>query len=402
MTSSILFSDIIIQSVNVTNNGTDSSFYTFLHENVPPIVQTLLFTCFNWFTTCIGAALIFFTLCLNKKNKQSDTFTQYVFLPISISFGGGVMMAASFFSLILPAYQIFITNYSKIISLIGISFSFLFGIVMMMIFDGFIDWLQKYLEKRKFSFHSNTNAVNNNNNIELETTTTTPQTPVENNEEENKKKEIDNDSYLDEMEDFERQHKNSLKEQNRKNWIIFLAMTLHNLPEGLIVGISFAAAGDSTNNTTTTTIANSLSNAILLSLGISIQNIPEGIASTFPIYGNGTGILKSFIFGCMSAIMEPIGGILGYTTIYISKSILPFALSFAGGMMLFVVVSEMIPFMYRSQVSKIMSSEENAGEKSWWDKVIRKKRVSELMKKICVLTFFIGFLIMMCLDVGLS
>jgi len=162
------------------------------------------------------------------------------------------------------------------------------------------------------------------------------------------------------------------EETRRRSWVIFVAMTLHNIPEGIIAGVAFAAASNYAES------GSNIMTAVALSLGIAIQNIPEGIAVSFPIYGNGDGMpmWKAFLLGCASGLLEPVGGLLGCALVLFSSKILPYSLAFAGGVMLFVVIHELVPLMYRTE--------------------------SKLVKKLAVLVFFIGFLAMMALDIGLS
>lgn len=127
-----------------------------------------------------------------------------------------------------------------------------------------------------------------------------------------------------------------IKTHLHRNILLFTAVTLHNIPEGLAVGVAFGALanGESSIN---------FQSALILTLGIGIQNFPEGVAISMPFKGSGLSNFKSFFFGQLSAVVEPIAGILGALAVSIFKPLLPYALSFAAGAMIFVVIEELIP-----------------------------------------------------------
>ena len=122
--------------------------------------------------------------------------------------------------------------------------------------------------------------------------------------------------------------------------MLVTAITLHNIPEGLAVGVAFGGviAG---------VPAASIGAAIALAIGIAVQNFPEGIAVAMPLRGEGMSAGKSFWYGQMSAIVEPIAAVIGAATVTYSAPLLPFALSFAAGAMVFVVVEELVPASHR-------------------------------------------------------
>ena len=130
-------------------------------------------------------------------------------------------------------------------------------------------------------------------------------------------------------------HPEGLKSQLGKNTMLVLAVTLHNIPEGMAVGLTFALAAN--NNSIT------LAAAFALALGIGLQNLPEGAAISLPLRQEGMSKNKSFIMGSMSGIVEPIAGVIAGLTIGFSEKILPLLLSFAAGAMMYVVVEELIP-----------------------------------------------------------
>jgi ZIP family zinc transporter len=128
----------------------------------------------------------------------------------------------------------------------------------------------------------------------------------------------------------------------RRSVLLILAITLHNLPEGLAVGVAFGAAAVGVPSATIT-------GALALALGIGIQNFPEGTAVSVPLRREGMSRSRSFWYGQLSAVVEPIAGVLGASAVLLMKPILPYALAFAAGAMIFVVVEELIP---ESQLGK--------------------------------------------------
>ncbi len=151
-----------------------------------------------------------------------------------------------------------------------------------------------------------------------------------------------------------------------KNAMLVLAVTLHNIPEGMAVGVVLAGA---MNGSSTVTAAGALS----LALGIAIQNFPEGAVISLPLKSEGTGKTKAFIYGALSGIVEPIGALLTIALSSLIVPLLPYLLSFAAGAMIYVVVEELIP-------------EASEGEHS----------------NIGTIGFAAGFLIMMILDSALG
>jgi ZIP family zinc transporter len=128
----------------------------------------------------------------------------------------------------------------------------------------------------------------------------------------------------------------------RRNTLLILAVTLHNIPEGLAVGVAFGAVAAGSPSAT-------LPIAMALAIGIGIQNFPEGLVISIPLRGEGMSRFKSFWYGQLSAIVEPIFSVLGAVAVIRAKPILPYALSFAAGAMIFVVVEELIPTSQRGK-----------------------------------------------------
>ena len=234
--------------------------------NLNPIWQALLATLFTWFLTAMGAAVVFFFKSVNRK-----------VLDAMLGFAAGVMIAASYWSLLAPAIEM--AQELSIPSWVPATTGFLMGGVFLRLVDMVLPHLH----------------------IEFP---------------------------MDEAE--------GLKTTWQRSVLLVLAITLHNLPEGLAIGVAFGAVAA---NLPSATIAG----ALVLALGIGIQNLPEGAAVSVPLRREGMSKLKSFWYGQLSAVVEPIAGVLGAAAVLIMKPILPYALSFAAGAMIYVVVEELIP-----------------------------------------------------------
>lgn len=241
-------------------------------KNLDPIFQALLATCFTWFVTGLGAGVVFIFKNINRKVLDG-----------MLGFASGVMIAASFWSLLAPAIEM--AEESNIPAWIPAVVGFLLGGVFLSILD-------KVLPHLHIGF---------------------PMKEAE-----------------------------GLKTSWRRSILLVLAITLHNIPEGLAVGVAFGALNENLPSV-------SLSGAITLALGIGIQNFPEGAAVSVPLRRDGLSCFKSFWYGQLSGIVEPIAGVLGAAAVILIKPILPYALSFAAGAMIFVVVEELIP---ESQLEK--------------------------------------------------
>jgi len=127
-----------------------------------------------------------------------------------------------------------------------------------------------------------------------------------------------------------------IKSSLRGSALLVLAITLHNIPEGLAIGVAFGAAATGFSTTT-------LAHAVTLAIGVAIQDFPEGLAVAFPLRREGISRAKSFGYGTMSALVEPIGAVIGAAAIVLARQLLPYALGFSAGAMLFVIVEELIP-----------------------------------------------------------
>ena len=232
-----------------------------------PIVQALLATCFTWFLTASGAGLVFFFKTINRKVLDG-----------MLGFAAGVMIAASFWSLLAPAIEMAEAD-SNLPAFIPAAVGFLLGGAFLYAIDKILPHLHIGLPRS-----------------EAEGISTTWQRSV----------------------------------------LLVLAITLHNFPEGLAVGVAFGALAAGLPSAT-------LAGAIALAIGIGIQNLPEGTSVSVPLRREGLSRFKSFFWGQLSGVVEPIAGVLGALAVIVVKPLLPYALAFAAGAMIYVVVEELIP-----------------------------------------------------------
>lgn len=240
--------------------------------NISPIWQSLLATCFTWFLTAVGASVVFFFKSVSKKVMDG-----------MLGFAAGVMIAASFWSLLAPAIEM--AEEFSIPAWIPATVGFLLG-------GAFIRLIDMFLPHLHIGFPT------------------------------------------DEAE--------GLPTTWRRSILLILAITLHNFPEGLAVGVAFGAAAVGVPSAT-------VAGAVALAIGIGIQNFPEGTAVAVPLRREGVSRIRSFWYGQLSAVVEPVAGVIGASAVLLMRPILPYALAFAAGAMIFVVVEELIP---ESQLSK--------------------------------------------------
>jgi ZIP family zinc transporter len=231
-----------------------------------PVWQALLATTFTWLATAVGAALVFFFKSINRRVLDG-----------MLGFAAGVMIAASYWSLLAPAIEM--AELSGLRPWIPAVLGFLAGGLFLWGVDKVLPHLHLGL----------------------------PVTEAE-----------------------------GLHTTWRRSVLLVLAITLHNIPEGLAVGVAFGALKYSLSST-------SLAGAVALALGIGIQNFPEGTAVSVPLRREGLSRLKSFWYGQLSALVEPVAGVLGAGLVILMRPALPFALAFAAGAMIFVVVEQLIP-----------------------------------------------------------
>lgn len=265
-------------------------------ESIDPILAAFYATVFTWGLTALGAALVFLFKGMNRAVFDG-----------MLGFTGGVMVAASFWSLLAPGIEMSPgEGFVKVIPAVvgfGLGALFLFG-----------------LDKVLPHLHVN----------------------------------------------FKESEKEGVKTPWHKTTLLVLAITLHNIPEGLAVGVLFGGVAAGFDGAT-------IGGAVALAIGIGIQNFPEGFAVSMPIRRQGASKWKSFMYGQSSALVEPIAAVIGAWAVMTFQPILPYALAFAAGAMIFVVVEEVIPETQRDKYTDIAT-----------------------------LGFIGGFIVMMTLDVGLS
>jgi len=241
-------------------------------KGLPPVTQALIATCFTWFLTAAGAALVFFFKSINRRVLDG-----------MLGFAAGVMIAASFWSLLAPAIEM--AEGSSLPAWVPAVIGFLLG-------GAFLWGIDKTLPHLHLGLP---------------------------------------------LEDAE-----GIKTSWRRSVLLVLAITLHNFPEGLAVGVAFGAVSADLPSA-------SLAGAVALAIGIGIQNFPEGAAVSVPLRREGLTRGKSFWYGQLSGVVEPIAGVLGAVSVILMRPILPYALAFAAGAMIYVVVEELIP---ESQLDK--------------------------------------------------
>ena len=240
----------------------DSIIHFF--ESIDPILAAFLATTFTWGLTAFGASFVFFFKTMNR-----------VVLDGMLGFTGGVMIAASFWSLLAPAIEM--SGGDGFIKVIPAAVGFALGAL-------FIFGLDKVLPHMHINF-----------------------------------KETE-----------------GIKSPWQRTTLLVLAITLHNIPEGLAVGVLFGGVAAGIPEA-------SIAGAVTLAIGIGIQNFPEGIAVSMPLRRMGMSRMRSFMYGQSSALVEPLFGVIGAVAVTFFTPILPYALAFAAGAMIFVVVEEVIP-----------------------------------------------------------
>lgn len=263
-------------------------------EKTDPVLGALYATLFTWGLTALGASLVFFVKELNR-----------VVLDGLLGFTGGVMVAASFWSLLAPGIEM--SPGEGFVKVMPAAIGFGLGAL-------FIFALDKVLPHVHINFKES----------------------------------------------------EGIKTPWHRTTLLVLAITLHNIPEGLAVGVLFGGVAAGLPEA-------SIAGAVVLALGIGIQNLPEGIAVSMPLRRQGVSRFKSFWYGQLSAIVEPIAAVIGAVAVTFFTPILPYALAFAAGAMIFVVVEEVIPETQQDKYTDIAT-----------------------------LGFIGGFIVMMSLDVALG
>lgn len=240
-------------------------------STLPPLLQAFLATCFTWFVTALGAAVVFATKRVNRKMLDG-----------MLGFAAGVMIAASYWSLLAPAIEM--SRGEALPAWFPAAVGFLLGAGFLWLFDKVLPHLHL---------------------------------------------------------GFPREEAEGISTSWRRATLLILAITLHNIPEGLAVGISFGSIGSDLSDVT-------LGGAVALAIGIALQNFPEGLAVSLPLRREGISRLKSFWYGQLSGMVEPMAGVIGAAAVLIFRPILPYAFGFAAGAMIFVVVEEVIPESQRA------------------------------------------------------
>ncbi|MCM1370943.1 MAG: ZIP family metal transporter [Clostridium sp.] len=266
-------------------------------SNLNYVIQALIATIFTWGVTAIGASIVFLFKKVNKNIMDA-----------MLGFAAGVMIAASFWSLLSPSIEM--SESLGMNSWIVASIGFLLGGILLFAGDKIFDNKLKKTSKVK-------DSENNDNKF-------------------------------------------------KRCLMLIFSITLHNIPEGLAVGIAFGSIAYNLEGAT-------LASAIILAIGIGLQNFPEGSAVSLPLRREGLSRKKAFFFGQLSAIVEPIAGVIGAILVLRARYLLPYLLAFAAGAMIYVVIEELIP---QSQSNK--------------------------KKDLMALFTLIGFAVMMIMDVALG
>lgn len=269
-------------------------FFNGMH----PLMQGLVATGFTWLVTAIGASFVFFMKDIRRG-----------FMDTMLGFTGGVMLAASFWSLLNPAIAMAESSWSAQWAWVPVAIGFLLGAFFIFGLDQLLPHLHIHqpMEKRE-----------------------------------------------------------GVKTIWNRTILLVLAITLHNIPEGLAVGVAFGAVAEGLPGA-------DMAGAIALAIGIGIQDFPEGLAVAIPLRRFGMSRTKSFLWGQLSGVVEPVAGVLGVALVMVAALLLPYLLAFAAGAMIYVVVEEVIPETQRDGHT---------------DKA--------------TLGLIFGFVLMMALDVGLG
>ncbi len=263
-------------------------------ESIDPVFAALCATIFTWFVTALGASVVFFFKNANK-----------IFMDGMLGFTGGVMVAASVWSLLIPAIDM--SENEGVLKILPAIVGFLLGALFLFALDRLLP-----------HFHANFKQTE------------------------------------------------GIKSSWQKTTLLILAITLHNIPEGLAVGVLFGGVAAGIPEA-------SIAGAVTLAIGIGLQNFPEGIAVSMPLRRMGLSRRKSFFYGQLSAVVEPIAGVLGAFAVLFFTPVLPYALAFAAGAMIYVVIEEVIPEAQQNKNTDVST-----------------------------IGFLVGFVVMMSLDVLLG
>ncbi|KAG7380839.1 hypothetical protein PHYPSEUDO_006732 [Phytophthora pseudosyringae] len=281
-------------------------------EGQHPVVQALLGTLVTWGFTALGSAMVFVLDVTDKRASQK-------ILDGMLGFAGGVMLAASYWSLLAPSIEI--AAESELYgpdgrwSFVPAAVGFTLGALTLFGTEQVLPLLEKYLGVSPHSMGGR-------------------------GDEHLQKKKKDDD-----FKPHEGCDKPSTSSSFRRVLLLVIAITLHNLPEGMAVGVGFGSVGHSASA--------SFANAVNLAIGIGLQNFPEGLAVSMPLRREGMSAFRAFMWGQASGLVEPIGGLIGAGAVLYVQPILPYALSFAAGAMIFVVVDDLVPETTQSGNQKL-------------------------------------------------
>ncbi|XP_063749227.1 zinc transporter ZIP11-like isoform X2 [Eleginops maclovinus] len=331
-------------------------------EGYSPVRQALLGTLFTWGLTAAGAALVF---VFSSRQKR--------ILDGSLGFAAGVMLAASYWSLLAPAidmaedsgkYGSFAFVPVAVGFTLGAAFVYFADLAMPLLGVGADPHISlalppdNKLDKEKADESSFQHLDSDEMTIRID--------KIDNGDVYQRRRGPHSaSSDLQETGSKQQEEVGRSGSSWRRIVLLILAITIHNIPEGLAVGVAFGAIGKTSSAT--------FESARNLAIGIGIQNFPEGLAVSLPLRGSGMSTWKSFWYGQLSGMVEPIAGMLGAVAVVMAEPLLPYALAFAAGAMVYVVVDDIIP---EAQVSG------NGKLASW--------------------TSIVGFVVMMSLDVGLG
>ncbi|KAL6094665.1 slc39a11 [Pungitius sinensis] len=331
-------------------------------EGYSPVTQALLGTLFTWALTAAGAALVF---VFSSRQKR--------ILDGSLGFAAGVMLAASYWSLLAPAinmaeesgkYGSFAFLPVAVGFTLGAAFVYFADLAMPLLGVGADPHIalalppQSKLDKERADEPSFQLLDSDEMTIRID--------KIDNGDVYQRRR-GPHSAGSDGQETGSRQQEGV--GQATSSWrrivLLILAITIHNIPEGLAVGVGFGAIGKTSSAT--------FESARNLAIGIGIQNFPEGLAVSLPLRGAGMSTWRAFWYGQMSGMVEPVAGLLGAVAVVLAEPLLPYALAFAAGAMVYVVVDDIIPEAQLSGNGKLAS----------W-------------------TSILGFVVMMSLDVGLG
>lgn len=268
-------------------------------QQFSPVIQALIGTIFTWGVTALGAGLVFFFKTINKAVLNG-----------MLGFAAGVMIAASFWSLLAPSIEMATELGQNAWATAAVGF--LAGGAFLWLIDKILPHLHLGLERSQAE---------------------------------------------------------GIKTSWQRSVLLVLAITLHNIPEGLAVGVAFGAVAFGLPSA-------SIAGAVALAIGIGLQNFPEGAAVSIPLRREGFSRKKAFFYGQASGIVEPIAGVIGAAAVTSMRHVLPYALAFAAGAMIYVVVEELIPEAQQGDDHKFTD--------------------------IATIGVMIGFAVMMVLDVALG